>query len=179
MTEQPQRRVGNVAEEAARLIEDLATMARSMSSRSQDPGPYAGGPSQEPVSPKAPPAARWAQDPAPADSPEGAPADAPADAPAGTSSEGACSCCGGERVRIPEACRLCPLCQGIALLRTVRPEILDQLADFASAVTECLRDVAARSGASGPASPARPASGNPSDSGRTTQNIPVDDESEG
>ena len=168
MTEQSQTRIGTVAEEAARLIEDVATLARSRFGRSQDPGPYADGPAQEPVSPDAPPAARWADDPA-----------AAADAPAGTPSEGACSHCGGERVDTPQACRLCPLCQGITFLRSVRPETVDQLADFAFAVTECLRDVAAHSRASAPASTAPPASGGPSDMGRATQDIPVDDESEG
>ena len=170
MTEQSQTRIGTVAEEAARLIEDVATLARSRFSRSQDPGPYADRAAQEPVSPDAPPAARWADDPAAA---------AAAAAPAGTPSEGACSHCGGERVDTPQACRLCPLCQGIAFLRSVRPETVDQLAEFAFAVTECLRDVAAHSRASAPASTARPASGSPSDGCRATQDIPVDDESEG
>jgi hypothetical protein len=167
MTEQPQTRTGTVAEEAVRLIEGMATMARSRSGPSQDPGAYAGRTAPEPVSPDAPPAARRPADPA------------AADAPAGRSSAGDCSSCGAPRVGTAEACRLCPLCQGIALLRSVRPETMDRLADFASAVTECLRDVAAQSRASGTAPTARPASGGPSDSGRATQDIPVDDESEG
>ena len=86
MTEQPQPAIGTVAEEAARLIEAMATMARS--STSQDPSRYAGGPAQEPVPPDAPPAA------GPADDPEPAP------------SAGACSACGGERDGPPIACRL-------------------------------------------------------------------------
>ena len=152
MTEHIQTRIGTVAEEAARLIEDMAAMARSRASRNQDPSPDADRQ---------------------ADHPE------VADAPPGTSSAGVCIHCGGGPVGTPEACRLCPLCRGIALLRSVRPEIVEQLADLASVVTECLRDVVAQSRASGPASSTRPASGSASDSGRTTQDIPVDDESEG
>ena len=165
MTEQPQTRIGTVAEEAARLIDDLATAARRRPTRSQDPSPYAGRPAQEPGSPQAAPAARREEDPAAAEAP-------------GTSSVGACSHCGRERVGIPEACRLCPLCQGIALLRSIRPETVDRLADLASAVAETLRDAAAHSRASDPESTARPASGRPADGGRATQDIPVDDESE-
>lgn len=163
MTEQHQPAIGTVAEEAARLIEAMATMARSSSSRSEGPSPYAGGPAQEPVPPAAPHAAGTADDP------EAAP------------SAGACSACGGERDGTPVACRLCPLCQGIALLRSVRPETVDRLADLASAVAASLRDVATQSRASGSTpSTARPASGRPSDGGRATvQDIPVDDESEG
>jgi hypothetical protein len=148
MTEQTQTRIGTVAEEAARLIEDMAAMARSRSSRSQDPTLEAHAPEV-------------------------------ADAPPGTSSAGGCAHCGGGPVGTPEACRLCPLCRGIALLRSVRPEIVEQLADLSSVVTECLRDMVAQSRASGSASSTRPASGSPSDGGRTTQDIPVHDESEG
>jgi hypothetical protein len=171
MTEQSQTRVGSVAQEAARLIDDMATMARSRSSSGQNPSRYAGRPAQEPVSPDASPRGRLADDPAAADTPEGTPTGAPLEA--------SCSHCGGESVGTPAACRLCPLCQGIALLRSVRPEIVDQLADVASVVAECLRDVAAKSRATGPASTDRPASGSASGRGRATQDIPVDDESEG
>ena len=46
---------------------------------------------------------------------------------------------------------VCPICQGIALLRTVRPETVDRLADLAGAVAATLREVAAqrRAGAHG------------------------------
>ena len=167
MTEQPRTSIGTVAEEAARLMEGVASMARSRSSRGQDNTPYAGQRAQEPVSPVSPSGGRRADDPAGGR--------APGDPPVA----GACSYCEGERVGTFEACRLCPVCQGITLLRSVRPETMDQLADLASAVTDCLRDVAAQLRASGPASTARPASGSPADSGRATQDIPVDDESEG
>ena len=162
MTEQPQPAIGTVAEEAARLIEAMATMARSSSSRSPSPSssPYAGGPAAEAAPPGAPHATR------PAEHPEAGPA-------------ALCSACGGASDGTPVACRLCPLCQGIALLRSVRPETVDRLADLASAVAASLRDLATQSRASGPTpSTAGPASGRPSD--RTTvQDIPVDDEYEG
>ena len=46
MTEQSPSAIGTVAQEAARLIEDMATMARSSYSRVDDPSPYAGEPAQ-------------------------------------------------------------------------------------------------------------------------------------
>jgi hypothetical protein len=160
MTEQPQSRIGTVAEEVARLIEDVATMARSSASVRADPNPYAGGPAQEPASPDAPPAVPPEDDPAVTGGPSGPP-------PAGD-----CSRCGGERDGTPVACRLCPVCQGIALLRSVRPETVDRLADLASAVAETLRDLATQSRASASA-------GRPSDHGRAAQDIPVNDDNEG
>ena len=166
MTEHPQTRIGTVAEEAARLIEDVATMVRSSASGRADPSPYAGRPAQEPASPDAPPAVPPQDDPA------------VSGGPAGTPGAGACSRCGGERGGTPVACRLCPVCQGIALLRSVRPETVDRLADLASAVAETLRDLATQSRSSEPAA-AQPASGRPPDRGRATQDIPVDDDSEG
>jgi hypothetical protein len=163
MTEQPPSAIGTVAQEAARLIEDMATMARSTSSRGEDPSPYAGGRAQEPGRPDAPHAAHPADDPEAADEP----------------SAGTCSVCGGESDKTPTACRICPLCRGIGLLRSVRPETVDLLADLALAVAASLRDVATRSRASDPASSARPASGSPDGDRTTVQDIPVGDESEG
>jgi hypothetical protein len=147
MTEQTQSAIGTVAQEAARLIEDMATMARSSSGRTSEPGPDAAAP---------PPA-------------EGPEADDPW--------PGACSVCGGERDDTPATCRLCPLCRGIALLRSVRPETVDLMADLAVAVAASLRDVATRARAGDPASSTGPASGAPDRA--TVQDIPVDDESEG
>jgi hypothetical protein len=161
MTEQTQSTIGTVAQEAARLIEDMATMARSSSSRSDEPSPYAGGPAREQVPPEARYAAPPAEDPEAADDP----------------SPGACSVCGGERDDTPATCRLCPLCRGVALLRSVRPETVDLLADLAVAIAASLRDVATRARAADPASSSGPASGAPDRA--TVQDIPVDDESEG
>jgi len=169
MTEQSPSAIGTVAQEAARLIEDMATMARSAHARSEDPSPYAGEPAAEPVSPDAPQAAGQAAD--------GEAGDAEAK---GHTSTGACSECGAQRDDTPETCKLCPLCRGISLFRSVRPETVDLLADLAQSVAAGLRDVAMRSRASDPASSATPAPGGPPEGDRTTvQDIPVDDESEG
>ena len=168
MTEQTQPANGTVAEEAARLIEAMASMARSRTGSNQEHSSYAGGPAEEPASPGVADDSRRSEHP-------------------GAGSDGTCSACGGERDSTPVACRLCPLCQGIALLRSVRPETVDRLADFASAVASSLRDVATQSRAAGPtpstarpASAGRPAATRPSDGGRATvQDIQVDDEVEG
>jgi hypothetical protein len=165
MTEQTQPASGTVAEEAARLIEALASMARLSAAPSPDPSPdprrYAGGPAEEPGR-------------------TGAPEASHAPDPRDYAPEVACSACGGQRDGTPVACRLCPLCQGIALLRSVRPETVDRFADFASAVAASLRDVATQARASGRASAAEPASGKPSEGRRpTVQDIQVDDEDEG
>src|SRR5665647_3945741 len=67
MTEQPPSQIGTVAQEAARLIEDMATMARSTYSRGNDSSPYAGEPAEEPVWPHTPdPACAARQVPQPA-----------------------------------------------------------------------------------------------------------------
>jgi hypothetical protein len=170
MTEQPPSTIGTVAQEAARLIEDMATLARS-SSRTPEPSPYAGAPVQDPLSPDAPNDASHA---APSATAPGA-----ADEP----SEGVCSVCGNagdDTAPTPTTCKLCPLCQGIALLRSVRPETVDLLADLALAMAASLRDAATRSRASAPASSATSASGGPTEGDRATvQDIHVDDESEG
>jgi len=164
MTEQSPSVIGTVAQEAARLIEDIAAMARSSSSRSDDPSPYAGEPAQEPAPTEAPYAARPSEDPEPVDG----------------SSADDCSRCGGERDHTPATCRLCPLCRGLAVLRSVRPETVDLLADLAVAMAASLRDVATRSRASDRGSSARSASsGSPDGDRATVQDIPVDDESEG
>jgi hypothetical protein len=174
MTEQSPSAIGTVAQEAARLIEDMAAMARSAQTRSEDPGPYAGEPAAEPVSPEAPQAAGRAGD-AEAGNAEAGNAEAK-----GHPSTGACSQCGAQRDDTPETCKLCPLCRGISLFRSVRPETVDLLADLAQSVAAGLRDVAMRSRASDPPSSATPAPGGPPEGDRATvQDIPVDDESEG
>jgi hypothetical protein len=174
MTEQYPSPIGTVAQEAARLIEDMATMARSGYSRDDAPGPYAGQRAQEPVWPQAP---RAAGHTAP-DQAEGSEA---ADEPV----DGTCSMCGAEHhgtpgQDTPSTCRICPLCRGINVLRSVRPETVDLLADFAMSVAGTLRDVAVWSRTSHPASSARSTSGGaPAPARAPVQHIPVDDESEG
>lgn len=164
MTDQPQTSIGTVAEEAARLISAVAAMAQSTTTAADaatayDPSPYAGEPAQDPASPVGAPTG----DPGP-----GAPP--------------VCSACGGVNDGTPVACKLCPLCQGIALMRSVRPETVDRLADFASAVAATLRDMATQSRSSGPGSGSGAGSGAGSGSGSGTpsdgpkvQDIRVDD----
>ena len=164
MTDQPQLSIGTVAEEAARLISAVATMARSSADTTHDPSPYAGEPAQDPASPE-----RAASVGAPSVAPSGGPS--PSAAPA-------CSACGGVTDGTPVACKLCPLCQGIALLRSVRPETVDRLADLASAVATTLRDMATQSRSSDPGSGSGQGPGSPSD-GATVQDIRVDDGDEG
>ncbi|WP_295696133.1 hypothetical protein [Lapillicoccus sp.] len=43
----------------------------------------------------------------------------------------------------PSVCHLCPVCQLISAVRSVRPETVDRLADLAAALTQTLREVAA------------------------------------
>lgn len=211
MTEGLPSAIGTVAQEAARLIEDMAAMARS--ERSRNPRPYAGQPAHEHGSPdaqharsdapQARPDAQYAPPGAPRHAPPPDEDPTPVEEPAATTS-GICSVCGGLKDGTPVACSLCPICQGIALMRSVRPETVDLLADLALAVAATLRDVATRSRASDGAPSARPASGSPPYGGRpdarpggarpdgarpdrahpdggraSVQDIPVDDDSEG
>jgi hypothetical protein len=54
-----------------------------------------------------------------------------------------CESCGAENgVGQALTCQLCPLCQGLGILRSVRPETVDRLADLAGAVAAALREVA-------------------------------------
>ncbi|MEO6142974.1 MAG: hypothetical protein ABIP19_03265 [Dermatophilaceae bacterium] len=157
MAEQTRPVNGTVAEEAARLIEAMASMASAGAVPRKDPSSRDGGQSRD----------------------AGSPAEAGASGADNRHehSDSTCAACGGERSATPVACKLCPLCQGIALLRSVRPETVDRLADLASAVASSLRDVATQSRASGPSSTNGSASGQSSGGGRATvQDIPVDDE---
>lgn len=184
MTEQSPSAIGTVAQEAARLIEDLATMARSSYSRGSDAGAQAAEPAEGPVSPDRPHATDRAQDGEARGYEAGASEPGGFRATAGPS-EDACSLCGSERDSArrdatPSTCRICPLCRGVALLGSVRPETVDMLADLAMSVAATLRDVAKRSRAADPASTARSGSGGSPDPDRSpVQDIPVDDESEG
>lgn len=160
MTEQTHAANGTVAEEAAWLIDAMASMARSSAGPDQTSSPYAGGPAQGGSEAPEPPGG--------------------SDHREDTPDDGTCSACGGASDSTPAACKLCPLCQGIAFLRSIRPETVDRLADLATAVAVSLRDVATQSRSSHPASPAGPASRTSSGGGRATvQDIPVDDEDQG
>jgi hypothetical protein len=208
MTEQSPSAIGTVAQEAARLIEDMATMARASSSRVDDPTPNAGEPAPKPYWPEArqagpaedqtwgPTGDNEAQD-YEAEDYDAEDYDAEGYAEQGERAEGerpgtaddfpagACSLCGADADDTPSTCRLCPLCKGIALLRSVRPETVDLLADLALSVAASLRDVAKRSRASDHGPSAHGSSG-PSTPGSTSradrssvQDISVDDETEG
>ena len=158
MTEQTRSANGTVAEEAVRLIEAMASMARSTGSADEDDSSYVDVSAEETA-----PGAAYETSPGPEDREE--------------PSKGACSACGGERDSTPLACKLCPVCQGIALIRSIRPETVDRLADFAAAVASSLRDMAAQSRGSGPGPGAGPRTGSSPDGGRpTVQDIHVDDE---
>ena len=177
MSEQPPSTIGTVAQEAARLIEDMAAMARLSYSRGDESVPYPGQPAPETARPEA---ARPAGPAGPADQ-------VPAGDPQASdeSTEGTCSVCGAVKGAAAghdssSACRICPLCRGIDLLRSVRPETVDMLADLAMSVAGSLRDVAVWSRAAGPTASARSTPGGPPEPDRApVQDIPVDDESEG
>ena len=79
-----------------------------------------------------------------------------------------CPTCGAEAgTGQAVVCQLCPVCQGIGLLRSVRPETVDRLADLAGAVAAALRDLASQRRADTPT---------PSGSSSGVQDIPVEDE---
>jgi len=199
MTEPSASTIGTVAQEAARLIEDMATMARTGYGRRDDPSPYAGEPAQAPSSPAAPHPDKSApedttrhhraEQDAERDHAERDHAEqedtAAAEGSGSTDQQwaDACSYCGCPPAEdtddTPSTCRICPLCKGIALLRSVRPETVDLLADLANSLAASLRDVASRSRAADQGSAAKPAPGSPPDPGRSSvQDIPVDDDSE-
>jgi hypothetical protein len=159
--------VGTVAQEAARLLDALGGWAATAGYAAPPPSrhtPDAGGettggeaPGDEARAGEAPGAeapGRWEETPS-----SGHPA-------------GHCEKCGaadgaGQAV----VCRLCPVCQAIDLLRAVRPETVDRLADLAGVVATTLRGLAdqrRQDSASG-------SSGHPSTREPRVQDIPVED----
>ncbi len=54
-------------------------------------------------------------------------------------------------------CALCPICQGLAVLRTLHPDTVDRLADLAAAAAAALRELAAGATAPGAHPGPRPA----------------------
>lgn len=87
----------------------------------------------------------------------------------GAAADDRCPECGQPRAGRDPVCRICPICQGIALLRSVRPETVDRLADLAAAVADSLRAVAEAGRDEQPSSAGRPGA-------TPTQDIRVDDE---
>jgi hypothetical protein len=144
--------VGTVAEETARLVEALGGWAEGLRGPAGDhPG------TDRPDEPAAAPEA-----------------DRPGAPGAGTRQTTRCEHCGvASRAGEALACQLCPVCQGIALLRSVQPETVERLADLAAALSGALRDIAAdRFGQPFPPPPAAPPRG------QRVQDIAVDDEDE-
>ena len=101
---------------------------------------------------------------------EGAEAEAPgaqehAESPPEADEHCTCGChSGAVPMGQAQACSLCPLCQAIATLRSLNPELLDRLAQLAALAADTLRELAVeattRRSASGPERqrprPARP-----------------------
>ena len=160
--------VGSVAEETARLLEALGGWAEGL-----------GVPAGE-----APAADHDAGDRDTADHDDEAAADPGADRDqrahradghaSGARPTTRCEHCGvSSRAGEALACQLCPVCQGISLLRSVRPETVERLADLAAALSGALRDIAAdRFGQQPPPPPPAPPRG------QRVQDIAVDDEDE-
>ena len=162
--------VGTVAEEAARLLDALGGWASSAQAG------YAGRSAAAPDAPADP--AGPTDQPGPADEPS--PADQPS---AGSSDAGAdpgqsrCASCGAENgVGQAVACQLCPVCQGIGLLRSVRPETVDRLADLAGALAATLRDIAGQRRADAGATAPRPPHPHSHSHSSRVHDIAVDDE---
>jgi len=187
MDERQEERTGRaaastVADEAARLIEALGAWATHASpTAGTTTAPRPGDDGQESAADGTAPAAPPHDDP-------GTPYDDPGTG-RGEDPDGSSRCehCGaGTGVGRSISCQVCPICQGIALLRAVRPETVDRLADLAGALAATLRDVAASGRTTGgdhrrgPGSTAaganEPAWGAPAAGGRATvQDIPVHD----
>lgn len=164
--------VGTVAEEAARLLDALggwaaarpgyaagSAGARTEPHGAREPGePHGAGERAEPAADEA--------------GPQGATGAEPHPAPAGSR----CESCGAENgMGQAVACQLCPVCQGIGLLRSVRPETVDRLADLAGALAATLRDIAGQRRAAAGGDPAGAAQRGPGRAGSRVQDIVVDD----
>lgn len=131
--------IGTVAQEAARLLDALGSWASTDQGRApaaQDsPSADSGHPPRGP-----------AVDEVPVDAGE-VPVDL-GDTGSGedewpatpTARCGSCGAAAG--VGRATSCQVCPVCQGIALLRSVRPETVERIADLASTVAAALRDLA-------------------------------------
>jgi hypothetical protein len=166
--------VGTVAEEAARLLDALGGWAGSTQTG------YAARPAHGAASPD--------EGGPEEDGPEGDGPEGDGSPPSAGGHESRCETCGAENgVGRAVTCQLCPVCQGIGLLRSVRPETVDRLADLAGALAATLRDIASqrRDGAGADASRDGSPGGGSTASRRsrpdprtTVQDIVVDDEDE-
>lgn len=138
--------VGSLADETARLVAALTSLARDHAP-SGEGAEAAQSPPDQP-DPDGPP-----------DQPDPAPNTPPDDAGpnAGTGhtahDHATCPTCGGGGTgggrgssggnsgRDP-VCRICPICRGIDLLRRISPDTIEQVASFAGFVAEALKDIA-------------------------------------
>ena len=156
--------VGSVAQEAARLLDALGGWV-STSGYGAAPGP---GAAPDPVETgTTDQAAAGGEAPPPDETPSHGP--------------GHCDHCGaangtGQAV----TCQWCPVCQGIGLLRSVRPETVDRLADLAGALATALRDVASHSrGTGGGAGQDHAAAHDARTRAPRVQDITIEDEDQG
>ena len=97
--------------------------------------------------------------------------------PVSVATHAACGTCRGTGARPGTAPSVCPVCQGIALLRSVRPETVDRLADLAGALAATLRDIAAQGRETGPGSADSDAGPRPKRSRSRVEDIEVSEES--
>jgi hypothetical protein len=142
-------RIGTVAEEVAKLLALLGQRTpEPPMAEPGDPGgeeeAYAGHPAYDATDGTEPPAADGGED----------------------------TC--REHPRAGEAltCALCPVCQGIAVLRTLHPETVDRLADLATAAAAALRALAAGAARS-EASP-RPGNAHRADRSARARRVDID-----
>ncbi len=155
--------VGTVAEEAARLVELLAgpdgplAAARAAATRDRTAEARRGGTSHNGTSHNGTSdnATSRAETP-----PDGGPHDSePASGVGAGGTDHRCTCGGST----PQACRLCPVCQFIALVGSISPETIERAADVVGLAATALRDLAVVQRERQAARDARP----PADGGRT------------
>lgn len=155
----PEEPVGTVAQEAARLLEVLsasglwgAPTGEAVTETRRADQPSADQPPME--TPRV--------DPRRADPPPAGPEHAAEeDRPQGVPADEQPAPCHHPPVGEATVCALCPVCQGIALVRSLQPEALDALANLAAVAAATLRDLA-RAAAQEAASPAASAPTPPS-----------------
>lgn len=121
--------IGTVAEEAAKLVEMLATaggpwMSAASAARAASPG-FPPGSERRGSN-----GSDGADDPGSGSS----------SGRTGPSGSGTHTCtCGGTT---PQACRLCPVCQVISFVSAISPETIDRAADLVGFAATALRDLA-------------------------------------
>ena len=175
--------VGTVGEELSKLLAVLSSRQGASGPTAEAGEEAAVPPAQEESAPKpsapdasgpsvdGPPASEPGPTPEPGSTPTAEDIDPPASA---------CTCgCHGGTVPMgqAQACSLCPLCQGIATLRALNPELLDRLAQLAALAADTLRELAADAAARSTSRTERPPPPRPARSGRV--DIDVVDEPSG